>query len=49
MLVIEEQNRWGWEEVFEVLLGRSNANRPRGKTPVQNGIFYGQDQPQSRR
>lgn len=42
MLAVEEANRWGWEEVFEALLGKGNKVRP--KTPVsngvQNGLFY---------
>ena len=39
-MVIEEANRWSWDDVFEVLFGKPPPpGRARGVTPT-NGIFY---------
>lgn len=42
MLVIDEPNRWSWDDVFEVLFGKQ-PNRGRANTPGNNGIFYAQE------
>ena len=39
MLVADEANRWNWDDLFEVLLGKIN-NRVRVKTPVGTIMFY---------
>ena len=38
MLVADEANRWNWDDLFEVLLGRVN-NRVRVKTPVGRSML----------
>jgi len=44
MLVIEESNRWTWDEVFDAIFGKS-PNKVRSNTPVNNnGLFYGNEQ-----
>lgn len=40
--MIDEGNRWSWDEVFDAVIGK-NPNRGRVKTPVNQGMFYGQD------
>lgn len=40
--MIDEPNRWSWDDVFEVLFGKQ-PNRGRANTPGNNGIFYAQE------